>query len=165
MKTLCYNNLDIWESNIAGWSSSVARRAHNPKAVGSNPAPATILNESRFSNNFVEKRDLSYLKSLAMWNFSLSVREPSFFSKLAKRRTYIFTESGYLDTAFRQDRFVGIFKRLRRLIVQRLVRAHFIVELNIRFHASAKMLFGCIILSVSLLLFKWGKERLGYGII
>ena len=27
--------------NIAGWSSSVARRAHNPKVVGSNPAPAT----------------------------------------------------------------------------------------------------------------------------
>ena len=26
---------------IAGWSSSVARRAHNPKAVGSNPTPAT----------------------------------------------------------------------------------------------------------------------------
>ena len=28
--------------NIAGWSSLVARRAHNPKVVGSNPAPATI---------------------------------------------------------------------------------------------------------------------------
>ena len=27
--------------HIAGWSSSVARRAHNPKVVGSNPAPAT----------------------------------------------------------------------------------------------------------------------------
>lgn len=26
---------------IAGWSSLVARRAHNPKAVGSNPTPAT----------------------------------------------------------------------------------------------------------------------------
>ena len=26
---------------IAGWSSLVARRAHNPEAVGSNPAPAT----------------------------------------------------------------------------------------------------------------------------
>ena len=26
---------------IAGWSSLVARRAHNPKVVGSNPAPAT----------------------------------------------------------------------------------------------------------------------------
>ena len=32
--------------NIAGWSSLVARRAHNPKVVGSNPAPATILEES-----------------------------------------------------------------------------------------------------------------------
>ena len=28
----------------AGWSSLVARRAHNPKVVGSNPAPATITN-------------------------------------------------------------------------------------------------------------------------
>ena len=27
--------------HIAGWSSPVARRAHNPKVVGSNPAPAT----------------------------------------------------------------------------------------------------------------------------
>ncbi len=27
----------------AGWSSLVARRAHNPKVVGSNPAPATNL--------------------------------------------------------------------------------------------------------------------------
>ena len=25
---------------IAGWSSQVARRAHNPKVAGSNPAPA-----------------------------------------------------------------------------------------------------------------------------
>ena len=31
------------KTNIAGWSSSVARRAHNPKVVGSNPAPATIM--------------------------------------------------------------------------------------------------------------------------
>ena len=29
--------------NIAGWSSSVARWAHNPKVVGSNPAPATMV--------------------------------------------------------------------------------------------------------------------------
>ncbi len=28
----------------AGWSSLVARRAHNPKVVGSNPAPATNHN-------------------------------------------------------------------------------------------------------------------------
>ena len=28
-------------ASVAGWSSPVARRAHNPKVVGSNPAPAT----------------------------------------------------------------------------------------------------------------------------
>ena len=28
---------------IAGWSSLVARRAHNPEAGGSNPSPATNL--------------------------------------------------------------------------------------------------------------------------
>ena len=27
----------------AGWSSLAARRAHNPKVAGSNPAPATNL--------------------------------------------------------------------------------------------------------------------------
>ena len=32
---------------IAGWSSLVARRAHNPKVVGSNPAPATIKDQLR----------------------------------------------------------------------------------------------------------------------
>ena len=32
----------------AGWSSLVARRAHNPKVVGSNPAPAT----SKYDTNW-----------------------------------------------------------------------------------------------------------------
>lgn len=32
-----------WCNTNAGWSSLVARRAHNPKVVGSNPAPATIF--------------------------------------------------------------------------------------------------------------------------
>ena len=32
----------------AGWSSLVARRAHNPKVVGSNPAPATNSIGPRF---------------------------------------------------------------------------------------------------------------------
>ena len=32
--------------NIAGWSSLEARRAHNPKVVGSNPAPATYIGDS-----------------------------------------------------------------------------------------------------------------------
>ena len=33
-------NLDGLFHIIAGWSSLVARRAHNPKVVGSNPTPA-----------------------------------------------------------------------------------------------------------------------------
>ena len=37
------------EFNIAGWSSLVARRAHNPKVVGSNPAPATIYQKRVFN--------------------------------------------------------------------------------------------------------------------
>jgi hypothetical protein len=31
----------IYIEIIAGWSSTVARRAHNPKVAGSNPVPAT----------------------------------------------------------------------------------------------------------------------------
>ena len=47
---VCSDNLldikvlvDYYAYLIAGWSSPVARRAHNPKVVGSNPAPATKL--------------------------------------------------------------------------------------------------------------------------
>ena len=32
---------------IAGWSSQVARRAHNPKVEGSNPSPATRKEQVR----------------------------------------------------------------------------------------------------------------------
>ena len=34
-------------STDAGWSSSVARWAHNPEVVGSNPAPATTHNSMK----------------------------------------------------------------------------------------------------------------------
>ena len=44
--SLCYTNRVPNKQNIAGWSSSVARRAHNPKVVGSNPTPATIWRHS-----------------------------------------------------------------------------------------------------------------------
>ncbi len=33
----------------AGWSSLVARRAHNPKVVGSNPAPATNFSSREYA--------------------------------------------------------------------------------------------------------------------
>ena len=31
----------VTAEHVAGWSSLVARRAHNPEVVGSNPTPAT----------------------------------------------------------------------------------------------------------------------------
>jgi hypothetical protein len=34
------------QRSVAGWSSPVARQAHNLKAAGSNPAPATKLSPS-----------------------------------------------------------------------------------------------------------------------
>ena len=49
--------LGIWFDLVAGWSSPVARWAHNPKVAGSNPAPATNLFEiSKFefrNSNFI----------------------------------------------------------------------------------------------------------------
>ena len=44
---------DIILVAIAGWSSLVARRAHNPKVVGSNPAPATIFIRTPFLRGFL----------------------------------------------------------------------------------------------------------------
>ena len=40
-----FESLFLRQNNIAGWSSLVARWAHNPKVVGSNPAPATRVNK------------------------------------------------------------------------------------------------------------------------
>ena len=37
----------VGKVNIAGWSSPVARWAHNPKVGGSNPPPATTLSHKR----------------------------------------------------------------------------------------------------------------------
>lgn len=39
--------------------------------VGSSPTARTIMNESRFSNHFIEKRDLLYPESLDIWCFPL----------------------------------------------------------------------------------------------
>ncbi len=46
----------------AGWSSLVARRAHNPKVVGSNPSPATTK-KYQGSQHFVETLFFMILKT------------------------------------------------------------------------------------------------------
>ena len=49
----------------AGWSSSVARWAHNPEVVGSNPAPATSYNSTKGSllRALLLARDLYLMRS------------------------------------------------------------------------------------------------------
>ena len=55
--TVCYSSF-----SDAGWSSSVARRAHNPKVIGSNPVPATRI--SRDVNNATQNS--SFKKSVKL---------------------------------------------------------------------------------------------------
>jgi hypothetical protein len=45
----CYDRELVRDSD-AGWSSPVARWAHNPKVAGSNPAPATNLFKCRLTD-------------------------------------------------------------------------------------------------------------------
>ena len=42
-----------FRKNIAGWSSLEARRAHNPKVIGSNPIPATLKRLSPVWRSFL----------------------------------------------------------------------------------------------------------------
>ena len=49
---------------IAGWSSLVARRAHNPKVVGSNPAPATKKDFREYLRSFSFCKNLRYKKEI-----------------------------------------------------------------------------------------------------
>ena len=44
--------------NIAGWSSLEARRAHNPKVVGSNPAPAIFLCNEKCTDKNIEVKNM-----------------------------------------------------------------------------------------------------------
>ena len=55
-------------NTIAGWSSLEARRAHNPKVAGSNPAPAIFLcNEKCGLQNIGVKNMLAYSLTDRFW--------------------------------------------------------------------------------------------------
>ena len=57
-------------SHIAGWSSLVARRAHNPEAVGSNPAPATKCSSRPSGGFFVAQFSFPLFGSI-MWSHAI----------------------------------------------------------------------------------------------
>ena len=46
------------QHNIAGWSSLEARRAHNPKVAGSNPAPAIFLCNEKCTDKNIEVKNM-----------------------------------------------------------------------------------------------------------
>src|SRR3954447_3005380 len=52
----------VWRNGDAGWSSPVARQAHNLKVAGSNPAPATNTTAVLRGGFFVVRRTGAYLR-------------------------------------------------------------------------------------------------------
>ncbi len=70
------------------------------EAAGSSPVTRTIMNESRFSNDYIEKRDSSYPGSFTIWGGSAFLYLDAVSQKRPKRKTNIFMRSGNLDTAF-----------------------------------------------------------------
>ena len=56
---------------IAGWSSLVARRAHNPKVVGSNPSPATHAQIAQLVEQWTENSCVAgSIPALGIWDIS-----------------------------------------------------------------------------------------------
>lgn len=61
---------------------------------GSSPHTRTIMNESRFSNIFIEKRDLSYPESLVIQGFPLFyIKMPSFQNSLNAKLIFLHVAS------------------------------------------------------------------------
>ena len=48
----------LYIESVAGWSSSEARRAHNPKVAGSNPAPAIFLCNEKCTDKNIEVKNM-----------------------------------------------------------------------------------------------------------
>jgi hypothetical protein len=89
---ICFGRREFieWRNTDAGWSSSVARWAHNPEVAGSNPAPATkargpFSNRERafcmwFVNGFVnvalvQAASLESPSAVAPWSWLRLVRD------------------------------------------------------------------------------------------
>ena len=112
---MCYYNKVVWDwkarrvmspkvmnrqvlrgkFNIAGWSSSVARRAHNPKAAGSNPASAT-----------------SNLYGICHTGFFLYLCGFTGFQTAVKQRTFCVKMKGFFIDFIDGNRLITSYKPL-----------------------------------------------------
>ncbi len=63
--------------DIAGWSSPVARQAHNLEVIGSNPVPATITSKSHSTSYIV-----GWLSCLYQFSCLDTVGIPLFYSRI-----------------------------------------------------------------------------------
>ena len=78
----------IYIFHSAGWSSLVARRAHNPEVVGSNPAPATkilscsgyggIAQLARACGSYPQCRRFKSVFRYQIWPHGQAVKTPPF---------------------------------------------------------------------------------------
>src|SRR5215203_740268 len=73
----------------AGWSSPVARQAHNLKVTGSNPVPATIQHTARkphysCSGAFVRIEPVRHLRA-AVISHDVGLHDPGFSSNLPRQ--------------------------------------------------------------------------------
>ena len=61
----------VLKEYIAGWSSLEARRAHNPKVIGSNPIPATYAQIAQLVEQRTENpRVTGSIPVLGIWDIS-----------------------------------------------------------------------------------------------
>ena len=86
----------------AGWSSLVARRAHNPEVVGSNPAPATIHSTPFFRTAFFllmlrgsKTTNLAFRRFLS-WTKVHSIAPQSYLDHLASSRSLSQSRNAFL---------------------------------------------------------------------
>ena len=115
----------------AGWSSLVARQAHNLKVAGSNPAPATkiikslVMKINVLHSNKIEQSTFSFLFPLLRLKHQLldSGYNIEFFQNLLKRKIFecdiLFIESKYLKNVYSKDNSIFLetfFLKLRKKV-------------------------------------------------
>ena len=71
-RAVVYATLKFLQVRDAGWSSPVARWAHNPKVAGSNPAPANPFNRSSIVTTVAAPRSCGHDLNLQMPPFARS---------------------------------------------------------------------------------------------
>ena len=104
----------------AGWSSLVARRAHNPKVGGSNPSPATKSSELLFGEVFLYPESLFSTAAAGKGRPFSAAQETSIFVFTVLRRHHRFDLNRANHKEFFQKFFGRVFGFRNQIAVKRL---------------------------------------------